>query len=81
MADKSLSAKYELFCNLLLEEKMFHIPSLSYSRLCALIHADEKALEGYIYGELGSSGQELIDGLRDNFLSYLFHKYGEDAFR
>ena len=81
MENKSLSEKYELFCNLLLEEKMFLDPFLSYSNLCALIHADEKALEGHIYGELGSGGQELIDGLRDNYLCYLFRKYGEEAFR
>ncbi len=81
MENDYLMLKYELFCRLLLEEKMFQNSSVSYSSLCSLIHVDEHLLEDYIFEELGTGGQELIESLRINFLAYLYHKYGEEAFR
>lgn len=62
--ERTINEYYELISKILLENKVYMDPTLTFSRLCQYIGADPKSLDALILSEMGLSGDELMHRYR-----------------
>lgn len=75
MKKASVQDYYEAFGRLLLEDKVYLDPDVTFPRICKWLGADEKQLGGMIESELGVSGASLIRTYRAQEPARLREKY------
>ncbi|MGN0194921.1 MAG: hypothetical protein ACI4AE_00505 [Candidatus Cryptobacteroides sp.] len=78
MKTRNTSEQYNLFSVLLLEEKVYLDPTLTFSDVCRWMGADEAALSTMMAMELGTDGDSLMRRYREGELSRLREKYDID---
>lgn len=78
MKKRNTSEQYNLFSVLLLEEKVYLDPTLTFSDVCRWMGADETALSTMMAMELGTDGDSLMRRYREGELSRLREKYDID---
>ena len=78
MKKRNTSEQYNLFSVLLLEEKVYLDPTLTFSDICRWMGADERALSTMMAMELGTDGDSLMRSYREGELSRLREKYDID---
>lgn len=79
MEADSLSLHYEFFADLLLEDRIYLDPEVSFTRICRWMGADARQLDDYIRSELGLSGEALIRRYRQGEPARLQAKYARRA--
>ncbi|MGM9742242.1 MAG: hypothetical protein ACI3ZC_04200 [Candidatus Cryptobacteroides sp.] len=55
---------YEIFADLLLEEKVHMDRRITFARLCRWLGTSRRGLDGIVHKELGMSGKEVVRSLR-----------------
>ena len=78
MKKRNTSEQYNLFSVLLLEEKVYLDPTLTFSDVWRWMGADERALSTMMAMELGTDGDSLMRSYREGELSRLREKYDID---
>ena len=78
MKKRNTSEQYNLFSVLLLEEKAYLDPTLTFSDVCRWMGAGERALSTMMAMELGTDGDSLMRSYREGELSRLREKYDID---
>lgn len=64
MDTTSLFQSYEKFSRLLLDEKLYRNPKISFASICERIGADKDALGLLVEREMGMTADELIEAYR-----------------
>ena len=73
----AIQIAYEIFADLLMEEKVYLDPNLTFSLICSWIGVPEKELDRYIVKEMGMSGKDIIHKFRADEPLRLRQKYGD----
>ena len=69
-------ADYERFCALLLEDRIYLDPSVTFPLICRWLSADARALDARLREEAGIGGRDLLATLRRREPERLLRKYG-----
>lgn len=77
--ERTINEYYELISKILLENKVYMDPTLTFSRLCQYIGADPKALDTLVLSEMGLSGDELMRRYRAQEWERVRQQYGAEA--
>lgn len=75
MKKKTLVEKYETFCRLMYEDKLFLVPDISYDGICKMINIPPGDLDSKLWEELGFNGEEIIRKFREDYYSSLNMKH------
>lgn len=75
MKTQSTEAHYEIFGRMLLEDKVYLDPSVTFDMICRWIGADRHLLDALVRRELGISGQALMRLYRAREPQRLVAKY------
>ena len=75
MKNASIQQQYEIFGRLLLEDRIFLDPNVTFSMICKWLGADEKELDEMVRSELGVSARSLMSTYRAQEPARLREKY------
>jgi len=76
METTALLRSYEIFGRLLLEDRIYLSPYVTFAGICRWLDADRKALDALLRHELGISGNALLRRYRSQEAERLRQKYG-----
>lgn len=75
MKKKTITEKYETFCRLMYEDKLFLVPEISFYDICKIIGARPCILNSKLRDELGLDGRAIIRKFREDYYSSLNMKH------
>jgi len=76
MKNERLLEAYESFCRLMVEERLYLNPTLTYETVCRWLGVGEKELDAQLSRELGYTGPALIQHFRKQTNYRLCDTYG-----
>lgn len=76
MKTSSIIPAYETFCHLMVDERLYIDPTLSFGTVCDWLGADPAALDALLEEELGFSGPALLEHFRRQLNTRLRDTYG-----
>ena len=78
MEPKRILNAYNCFCHLIVDEKLYLNPRLSFPTLCQWIGIGEKELNNELLRELGYTGPAMLQHFREQTQTHLREYYGID---
>lgn len=77
---RTLQENYALLGHLILDEKVYLDPTVSFTSICRAMGAPARELDALLEAELGMDGESVLRQLRAQEPAYLARKYGLKCF-
>ena len=61
---KTIAAVYSNFSRMLLDDRIYEDPTISYADICAALHVAPSDLDEYLQKEMGMNGSEILQSFQ-----------------